>query len=173
MEGVLKTIRADPHLNLGLTKIREAQSRNGGSVPAVEVFVDSFGNKEEVHHQDLWKRRTKEWLHREELNDITTNAGTARSTLRLMARAIKGTSELPKWPITKKPNAGPTQIRMRMLTGTSALNTTLSKYRSRETCCPWECKETEDTAHFYLRCKGTKDLRTTLFSRLDAACHCT
>jgi hypothetical protein len=53
MGGVLKLIRADPHLNQGLKKIREAQSRNGGMVPTVEVLLDSVGNKEEVNHQEL------------------------------------------------------------------------------------------------------------------------
>lgn len=134
------------------------------SVPAVEVLSDSFGNKEEVKHQELWKQRTKEWLHRQELDDIASTAHNARSTLRLVARATKGTSELPKWPITRKPNAGPTQIRMRMLAGTSALHATLSKFRSRESRCPWNCEEDEDPAHFYLHCKGTKDLRITLLS---------
>jgi hypothetical protein len=36
MEGMLKMIRADPHLNEGLKKIREAQY--GGTLPAIEVL---------------------------------------------------------------------------------------------------------------------------------------
>jgi hypothetical protein len=171
MEDVLEVIRADPHLNVGLKKIKEAQARNGGCVPVVELLVDSFGNKEEINHQELWKRRTQQWLQRQELDEIASNANAARSTLRLVARATRETSELPKWPITRKPNAGATQIRMRMLAGTSALNVTLSKFRDRNPCCPWECKGIEDPAHFYLHCEGTQDLRTKMFSRMDAACY--
>ena len=172
LEGVLKIIRADPHLNQGLNEIREAQSRNGDTVPVVEVLTDSLGNKEELNHQDLWKQRTKDWLHRQELADIADTANNTRSSLRLVARATKGTSELPKWPITRKPIAGPTQIRTRMLSGTSALHVTLSKFRDRKSCCPWECKEVEDPAHFYLRCKGTEAMRPNLLSRLEMGCRC-
>ena len=123
MEGVLKIILADPHLSQGQKKIREAQARNDFTIPVVEVIVDTFGNKEEIHHQQLWKHRTKQWLHRKELADITTRTG---STLRLMARETDGINELP-----------PTQLRLRMLAGTSALNCTLSTFRNRELSCPW------------------------------------
>ena len=81
---------------------------------------------------------------------------------------------MPRFPITKRANWGPDQIRLRLLTGTSALNGTLAKYSKRKVACPFDscAGQEEDTLHFLLHCKELESLRTTFREQLHDCCTC-
>ena len=80
---------------------------------------------------------------------------------------------LPQFPLTRSPNCGPDQIRLRLLGGTSALRATLSKVqRDVSDQCPFGCSAVEDLPHFLLHCKGLADLRKEFRSQLELHCTC-
>ena len=67
---------------------------------------------------------------------------------------------LPQFPLTRSPNCGPDQIRLRLLGGTSALRATLSKVqRDVSDQCPFGCCAVDDLPHVLLHCKGLADLK--------------
>ena len=71
------------------------------------------------------------------------------------------------------PLRGSNQIRARLLTGTSGLNGTLSKFRSRDRQCPaCDSGETESVEHFLLRCPHFEDLRETFRNAVGERCTC-
>ena len=96
-----------------------------------------------------------------------------RSTLRIMHRAVDADAErVPAFPITRAPNRGQNQIRLRLLCGTSALNSTTSHWTDRTAKCPFGCDSKEDALHFLLDCTATADLRREYMSRLTDSCEC-
>ena len=79
---------------------------------------------------------------------------------------------LPKFPITRGALKGPHQVRIRLLSGTSALNDTLSKFRPRSEHCPWNCAAAEDAEHFYMQCAGFQAARAPAFAKFSTSCCC-
>ena len=169
LKGVVEAIKNDASLRKGWESVMEAQRRNGGSAPRVEGT-----GEEAIHHLRCWKQLTKEWVARTELRIVREEAVRGRSTLKLLARSLAGLKDtLPKFPITRGAIKGPTQVRIRMLSGTSALNDTLSKFRDRSVNCPWDCDAVEDAEHFYMRCEGLRAARNPVFDKLSKSCCCT
>ena len=104
-----------------------------------------------------------------------------KSTLSLMQRAgvmseeqqdAQETPQMPRFPITRAPNAGTDMVRLRLLCGMSALNATLSKWRDRSSKCPFGCCDTENTLSFLLHCKGVEGARTHFTGQLPNCCTC-
>jgi hypothetical protein len=123
-----------------------------------------------------WHNELKRWLDKTTVKQLREASTKPRSTLKILARATSSESErVPTYPLTRAPNRGQNQIRMRLLCGTSALNETLSRFRSdRDSACPYaECEGEKETAeHFLLHCKATEDLRQEYFQNLGSRCEC-
>ena len=127
----------------------------------------------DYHPIDSW-RKSVAWRARS-LTLSSFMKARVGSTINLMRRAVeKDATQMPRFPITKRANWGPDQIRLRLLTGTSALNGTLAKYSKREVACPFDsyAGQEEDTLHFLLHCKELESLRTTFREQLHDCCTC-
>ena len=174
-----KYIDAEEHKDLKkeIDTLKASQARNQGVLP--------HGIDPTVHHFDYepiktFKKRLKLWSKKKDLAELRAASAKERSTLKLLARATNSESEtLPKYGATRTPNGGPNQIRLRLLSGTSALHTTLSHFTSQPrsdtrplTCPQAECDETEDASHFLLHCPVTADLRREYVASLAAHCGC-
>jgi hypothetical protein len=107
-----------------------------------------------------------------------------RTALRLVgyektASLLAKVAEL-QWPyrirMTRFPLGDANQIRMRLLSGTSGLNSTLSHFRDRDPYCPWEeChdkKVKETVQHFCLDCPAYAQFRKDLKEGLSSSCTC-
>ena len=83
---------------------------------------------------------------------------------------------IPKFPLTRYPNSGPDQVRLRLLSGTSGLNATMSHAAAgRSARCPnVDCgvDEKEGTLHFLLRCETYADSRRKYLEALRDHCTC-
>ena len=168
LKRVEEEIKGDELLLKGWESVMEAQRRNGGSVPRVEGT-----GEDAVHHLKHWKQLTKEWVARVELQTVRGEANHDRSTLKLIVRSLAGLKDtLPKFPITRGALKGPHQVRIRLLSGTSALNDTLSKFRPRSEHCPWNCAAAEDAEHFYMQCAGFQAARAPAFAKFSTSCCC-
>jgi hypothetical protein len=120
-----------------------------------------------------WHQFLRRWALRRDLDEFKETAGKQRSTLRTMCRAVDADADrMPAFPLTKAPNRGQNQIRLRLLSGTAALNGTISHFTERTTKCPFACNEEEDAAHFLLHCNAMADLRQEYESRLTDSCEC-
>jgi hypothetical protein len=124
-----------------------------------------------------WRRTVEQWGASLALQNFRRARG---SSLTIMQRAVEPNGEddiecLPRFPLTKLANHGPDQIRLRLLSGTSALNSKLTKWKDRAPSCPFDnchgtCKE--DAQHFLLHCRGVKELRTQYRGQLKRHCYC-
>jgi hypothetical protein len=175
----LSLVNAHPALKEGFKKLQRSADRNHGVVPlgidpTVNLDFDYFPLR-------TWRTTVEQWAATYTLTKFRRDR---RSTLTIMQRAVKpnGAEEdidrLPRFPLTRAANHGADQIRLRLLSGTSALNSTLCKWTNRESTCPFgtchapdgTCKE--DTQHFLLHCKGVEELRTQYRRQLKRRCYC-
>jgi len=176
----LSLINAHPALEEGFKKLQRSADRNHGVVPlgidsTVDLDFDYFPLR-------TWRTTVEQWAITSTLTKFRRERG---STLAIMQRAVKpnGAEEdidrMPRFPLTRAANYGTDQIRLRLLSGTSALNSTLSKWKKdRESACPFgtchapdgTCRE--DAQHFLLHCKGVAELRTQYRGQLKRRCFC-
>jgi exonuclease III len=160
----------DAELTAAFAKVEQSAARNQGVVP---LGVDPTIVDEDIFPVRSWHRFLRRWSLRRDLKEFMAEANNPRSTLRIMRRAVNNDDDrLPAFPLTKAPNRGQNQIRLRLLSGTAALNTTLSRYTERTAKCPFGCGVAEDTNHFLLHCDATADLRRDYTSRLNDSCEC-
>jgi exonuclease III len=154
-------------------KLQASQARNQGVLPR--------GADPTVHEYDYypvrsWHNELRRWLQQVDVDEFREEANKPRSTLATMVRATSRESErVPAFPLTRAPNRGQNQIRLRFLCGTSALNESLSRYRTvRDAACPYsECNEArESVQHFLLHCAATEDLRRDYTDALTNRCEC-
>jgi hypothetical protein len=160
----------DEGLGAAFDKVQHSASRNHDVVPrGVDPTVDAFN----YFPVKSWHSFLRRWSLRRDMDEFGTEAGMQRNTLRIMHRAVCADAErLPAFPITKAPNRGQNQIRLRLLCGTSALNGTMSHWTDRPAECAFGCKSKEDACHFLLDCAATADLRREYVSRLTDSCEC-
>jgi hypothetical protein len=123
-----------------------------------------------------WRKCLGWWARQQDVAAFREANNEQRSTLHVAARALGDEDEcMPRFPITKQTAAGPNQVRLRLLCGTSALNATLRHYsKDRSGACPHgSCTgPMEDALHFLLHCDATEDLRRTYESSLGDLCEC-
>jgi hypothetical protein len=175
----LSYIKAHPDLQEGFNKLQRSADRNHGVVPLGRDPTVSYDL--DYHPLRTWRTTVEQWARLLTLTKFRRERGP---TLAIMQRAVKpnGAEEdierLPRYPLTRAANYGADQIRLRLLSGTSALNYTLSKWRDRESKCPFgnchapdgTCKE--DAQHFLLHCRGVEELRTQYRGQLKRRCFC-
>jgi hypothetical protein len=123
-----------------------------------------------------WRTTVEQWAATYTPTKFRRHRG---STFTIMQQAVKpnGAEEdidrMPRLPLTRAANHGIDHIRLRLLSGTSALNSTLCKWTDRESrihlAPDGTCKE--DTQHFLLHCKGVKELRTQYRRQLKRRCY--
>jgi hypothetical protein len=176
MDGFINA-KENKDIKTEIDKLRTSQARNQGILPhGIDPTVHDF-NYEPIK---TFKKKLKLWSKGKDLAELRAASTKERSTLKLLARATNAESEtLPKYGATRTPNSGPNQIRLRLLSGTSALHSTLSRFTStprsdaRSRTCPHaECDETEDATHFLLHCPVTADLRQEYTDSLASRCGC-
>jgi hypothetical protein len=172
-----ETIKDDPFLKEAVDLLLEAQARNQGILP---TGLDPTITDWSYEPVQSFKRKLKAWSKLQDLNEFRAESAKERSTLKILARATNEDSlELPKLGATRHPNNGPNQIRLRLLTGTSALHDTLSHFTTqsrpsaRARACPHAvCTDPEDAAHFLLHCPANADLRREYRENLSLRCEC-
>ncbi len=136
-------------LNTAYESLVEAATEHAGVIPEGPVDrEDGLSNP----LQDF-QLLVEDWMWKTEAEGMSKAGEQARSTIQLMARGLRGV----KWPykirLSRYPNKGANQVRLRCLAGTSALHSTLGKYRDRPTMCPHSgCSEDESTVHFCSTC---------------------
>ena len=160
-------IKGDSELRGAYSELIREVNRNGGVLPQEATVLGPEGEQWEYHPLADFNKRVDKWMWSREKTGLVEAGRQARSTLRLLARSLEGADWPYKIRMSRFPNQGPNQIRLRLLSGTSALNETLSKFRDRDPSCPWpECKELEDAAHFLLRCPEYDALRKEYLAEL-------
>jgi hypothetical protein len=177
-KSTLTFIKAHPTLGEGFKKLQRSADRNHGIVP---LGLDTTVSLDlEYRPLQTWRSTVEQWGASLTLQNFRRERG---SSLTIMQRAVEPNGEddiecLPRFPITKLANHGPDQIRLRLLSGTSALNSKLTKWTDRASSCPFNnchasdgtCKE--DAQHFLLHCRGVKELRTQYRGQLKRRCYC-
>ena len=116
-----------------------------------------------------------DWWTKAQSLEATKKAGraSARTTLHVLLRACEGEETVPQFPLTRRPNGGPDQTRLRFLGSTSALRITMAKVQHGTSAeCPHGCGVTEDLPHFLLRCKAYDDLRAQFRVQMETRCTC-
>ena len=165
-----KLVDSEEHLRNSLAKLRRASARNHGVVPpGIDPTLMDF----EYYPLDSWRRSVTWWARSLTLSSFMK--ARVGSTIDLMRRAVnKDDTQMPLFPLVRRANWGPDQIRLRLLAGTSALNATLARYADKASACPFDsCNgELEDTLHFLLHCKELESLRATFRERLWDRCTC-
>ena len=166
----MRLIDADPILRAAYAKLKGAVDRNQGVAPLdLDPTLDH-----DCSPVQMWIDTIDEWAKRKSYEAFSEKAED-RPTLLVMKQALaEELMELPVYQLTRRPIVGPNQIRLRLLTGTSALNATLSKSTGRSPACPFvSCGGSkEDTQHFLLHCKGLSDLRDRYRTKLGRSCSC-
>jgi exonuclease III len=165
-----KLLDDDEGLGAAFDKVHASAKRNHDVVPrGADPTVADY----DYFPVKSWHRFLRRWALRKDLDEFKEKADKQRSTLHIMRRAVESDAErMPAFPLTKAPNRGQNQIRLRLLSGTAALNTTMSHYTERTSKCPFGCSGKEDTVHFLLHCKAMADLRREYTSRLTDSCEC-
>ena len=168
--GVRKLLEDDEGLMKEYMKLDRTEAANQGVIPR---GVDPACTDFDYYPVKCWHKSLRHWAWAQDLKDFSTCASKQRSTLRVMSRAIQeGADRLPAFPLTRAPNRGQNQIRLRLLCGTSALNSTLAHFNPRKDKCPHGCDAAEDAAHFLLRCGTTENLRSDYKEQLRDRCAC-
>jgi exonuclease III len=175
----LSFIARHPALDEAFKKLQRSADRNHDVVP---LGIDTTVSLDlDYHPLRTWRAAVEQWAATYTLTSFRRARG---STLTVMQRAVKpnGAEEdidrMPRFPLTRAANHGTDQIRLRLLSGTSALNGTLSKWTDRGSSCPFgnchapdgTCKE--DALHFLLHCKGVEEHRTQYRRQLERRCFC-
>ena len=179
--ATLTAAQADPALSSEHTLLRQSLHRNANILPrGLDATLPDTNGYPWYAPVARWRRAAATHANAQQRGQLLDpGAGT---TLELLQRACteQDATAVPKFPLTRLPNKGPNQIRVRFLAGTSALNGTLSKWNEdRIPCCPWmaRCTSTarEDAIHFLLHCEGgaLPQARATYAAALQDACTCT
>jgi hypothetical protein len=161
--STLAIVAKNPELKPLFRDLRQATRRAGGILPREGDAISPL---------KTWRRGVQAWHQQSLLQRISSEADQKdSSTLKLIARACRHTTTLPKFTATRLPNTGPNQIRLRLLGGTSGLNVTMGRIStSRGTNCPWGCGVAETPIHFLLHCKAYTEFRTTYLQQIEAFC---
>jgi hypothetical protein len=69
-------------------------------------------------------------------------------------------------------SAGQNQVRLRLLSGTSSLNTTVRHWMKDRKHCPMGCATDEDATHFLVQCPAYRVAREEFVRGLTEACTC-
>ena len=119
-----------------------------------------------------FNRAVDSWAWDSERVSMMEEARRRGSTITLIARSLTEQT----WPhqirMTRQRASAPNLIRMRLLTGTSGLNSTLSKYRDRDLNCPFGCECEESVEHFLLHCPGYAECREEYLNEIHDHCTC-
>jgi exonuclease III len=172
-ERIQADLQSDKVLRDGYGKLSRAAEMNHGVLPKGK---DPTCQDFEYFPVKSWRKCLEWWARKQDVAAFREANNEQRSTLHVAARALGDKDErMPRFPITKQTAAGPNQVRLRLLSGTSALNATLRHYISdRSAACPHDSCDgpVEDPLHFLLHCDATKDLRQTYESSLVDLCEC-
>jgi hypothetical protein len=169
---VVKLINKEPALQAGYSRITDSLNRNGGVLPTdIDTTYPAQGDYE-YRPIDEWRVCVQRWVDHRELSNLRSKVRPG-SPLTLLDRALKDCEAVVRLPITGLPNIGGDQIRIRLLGGTAALNTTLSHFRDRTAvclCCEDQLRE--DVLHFLLYCEKYNDERMRFLSDMRDSCTC-
>ena len=169
----VKALLKDPELEKPLLRVRQCLMRNGGVLP--------LGLDATLPWSDgsLWYDPIKRWgedvswiVKKRELAEAQKAGKSRTSTLRVLLRSCVGEETMPRFPLTRLPNSGPDQIRVRMLGGTNGLRDTLARYNIFTATCPLGCAEKEDSLHFLLHCRHYAEERKDFVAKLSGRCTC-
>jgi hypothetical protein len=159
MCGTTAVLEADDGLRTAYGKIKGSLERNYNLLPEKE---DVTAPDDRVYEPvKRWRSSVKWWMNKQSL-DQTRGWWQDRETdksLSLLRRAAEGSDVAPVVGVTRVPNTGENQIRLRLLSGTSSLHHTLHHYTDRTEVCPGNCGEAETATHFLLHCSLGKAAR--------------
>jgi len=162
----LDLIKSEPDLYAGYKRMKQARERNGNILPiGADPTWPGEDNMYEYEPVLAWRSCVDRWAHAVRKAAVKTG-----SNLSLIKRSYRGNRRVPKFQLTRLPNWGANQIRVRLLAGTSALHCTLSKYRDRPKTCPMGCDEVEDPVHFLVKCEASADARERYVNDLSVYC---
>ena len=114
-----------------------------------------------------WRAGVNAAIRREFRQQLIFQGGSCK----LVARACKFRSTVPKFIATKLNNTGANQVRLRLLCGTSMLNETLGKYNNgRNSKCSLGCDADETAVHFLLQCSKLEAPRLKYLNGLTSQC---
>ena len=168
-----KAAKDDEKFKQEYDKLLQSLRRNSGVLPlAIDLTVLNEDRQATCIPMAEWKLATKALSERRNLADTV---GSGRSTLRTLLRSVTEDAEaLPRFPLTRLPNLGGDQIRLRLLAGMSALNVCMYRWqRGRSNRCPHEgCEDVETTEHFLLHCSRYEEERATYKQDLLSGCRC-
>ena len=171
---MMEFVEAHEVLAQAYGQLDEAAARNQGVVPH-GADPNSMSSDTEYFPAKAWKDAVVRWTQERTATHLRADRGGA--TLTLLRRAMSDDDvKVPRFPLTKRANHGPDQIRLRLLAGTSALNRTMCKWDSTRTqLCPFDsCAEpgAEDAIHLLTRCRGLDAPRGKFHSELQSCCTC-
>ena len=160
--AIQQLIAGDPGLRRAAERVNQCMQRNGNVLPeGLDPTLPDADGKPCYDPVDRWTKAVDWWTKVQSL-EATKKAGRAsvRTTLHVLLRACEGEKTVPQFPLTRRPNGGPDQIRLRFLGGTSALRITMAKVqRGTSSACPHGCDAVEGLPHFLLRCNAYNNLR--------------
>ena len=172
---IQQIIAGDAGLRRAAERVNQCMQRNGNVLPeGLDPTLPDTDGKPCYDPVDRWTKAVDWWTKVQSL-EATKKAGRAsvRTTLHVLLRACEGEKTVPQFPLTRRPNGGPDQIRLRFLGGTSALRITMAKVQHGTSAeCPHGCGVTEDLPHFLLRCKAYDDLRAQFRVQMETRCTC-
>jgi hypothetical protein len=169
-----KLVQEDEEVKRAYKKVTQSAGRNGGRLPR---DLDPVLLAREIEYRPVkaWRKFVKKRTGRQWLQAFMHERSA--STLALLRQTVlPDVDELPSLPLTWFANMGADKHRLRLLTGTSALNATLSHWhKDRPKVCPFEkcdINSPEDTVHFLLHCRGGVRFRAAFRARLWDSCGC-
>ena len=151
------------------SRLTQSFRRNGGILP---LGVDRTMTRMDGEASDYepikdWRAGVNAAIRREFRQQLIFQGGSCK----LVARACKFRSTVPKFIATKLNNTGANQVRLRLLCGTSMLNETLGKYNNgRNSKCSLGCDEVETVVHFLLQCPKLEAPRLKYLNGLTSQC---
>ena len=173
---VWAAIQDDEDLWRAWTRVRQSLQRNGNVLPdGLDLTWPDLDGKHRYKPVATWKRNVERWAATRNMDETLDAAEGENSTLKIIARACRNRLVVPRFTVTKYPNRGPDQIRLRLICGTNSLNATQSRVRrgTPRSCPDKNCNGAdEDAAHFLLDCRLTESLRTTYREDLQTCCTC-
>jgi hypothetical protein len=159
--------------------LMEYVNRFNGVLPASSVLLDPEDpDSELVNPLGRFNESVEKWMWEQERQALV-EVGRPGKTAHLLARVAENEKE--QWPyrlrMFKSPTGEGDKIRLRLLSGTSGLNSTLHRFREeRASYCPWEAchdgKVSETIGHFCLDCPQYSRLRDDFREGMRTDCSC-
>ena len=164
-----------PQLAAARRVVKQAMERNGNILPmgkdeSIQVSTD----ESECNFQPLafWRHQVRCWMVSAAAADISTAGPSTALIARSYRHFPPNAHSLPAFHLTLRGSAEQNQVRLRLLSGTSSLNTTVRHWMKDRKHCPMGCATDEDATHFLVKCPAYRVAREEFVRGLAEACTC-